>query len=461
MSTYLVADSARRVAWRADVKLFSLLKYLAKPRDINQVLSYWATSQAEAVADESELTDLLQFLQRVGIVEEVDASARTIDCSHTEVAVVDSRYSPARTPVTAFVKMPMLHSKLLRVMQELEQAGVLSVVLDARGESSSAIAGIKKSEGGNRAAIDLRLQLSELSGEDKEDGDWAAALSDAGLVNSVQLYAGVGEVEQVVQRLKDLPIPYSVVYSLQRSESAAQLTRVAEKVLTAGARYIQFNIDDANIDSTNDAQLSTVGQSIRLAQDIQERFSPEYVRIVAPNLPLPQTTPIMQPTLLQLFSECRGECVVGQVMGRVGEGAQAAGVGVLSPENEDVIGLMLPPNCCQAGMTHLAIDKDGDVYPCEKAFGVPELVMGNLFSTALNEIWANENWEFFRGRWDLYQLQGCYGCNLYINCYCRRCRVQALKGVGNRFAPMPLCVQCAGELGLKRENLSKVGVGPS
>jgi len=50
-------------------------------------------------------------------------------------------------------------------------------------------------------------------------------------------------------------------------------------------------------------------------------------------------------------------------------------------------------------------------------------------------------------------LTGCFGCKAYIGCACRPCRVHAHKKLGNRLAPMPICIQNAEELGLEHKNI--------
>ena len=121
----------------------------------------------------------------------------------------------------------------------------------------------------------------------------------------------------------------------------------------------------------------------------------------------------------------------------------------------------IPPNACQGGITLMAVDSNGIVYPCHQALGLPEFAMGDLNESSLIDIWRGDKWAFFRGGWELDELTGCFGCKAYIGCACRPCRVQAHKKLGNRFAPMPICIQNADELGLVRENIAALLGGDS
>jgi radical SAM protein with 4Fe4S-binding SPASM domain len=99
----------------------------------------------------------------------------------------------------------------------------------------------------------------------------------------------------------------------------------------------------------------------------------------------------------------------------------------------------LPQNTAPAGMFHMAIGADGQVYPCTESTGVPALVMGDIRKETTAEIWRSPRWHLFRGGWTIGQLEGCRGCVFDGRCASQACRCYAAASQGDFFSPFPDC----------------------
>ena len=87
---------------------------------------------------------------------------------------------------------------------------------------------------------------------------------------------------------------------------------------------------------------------------------------------------------------------------------------------------------CSAGHSLLAIDDNFDVYPCVFGIGYEDFKIGNLMQENLDQIWASEKWQRFRGGTTVEQLYDCKDCKLKNVCMMRNCRLRPVYE-GNTF----------------------------
>jgi radical SAM protein with 4Fe4S-binding SPASM domain len=93
---------------------------------------------------------------------------------------------------------------------------------------------------------------------------------------------------------------------------------------------------------------------------------------------------------------------------------------------------------CPAGTTKLAVLPDGSVYPCNLFFGFPEFRLGNILTTAFDEIWQHRLLTFFR----TFSRNTCprTSCELHSKCH-GGCPAHSYAHYGKRSAPEPRCVR--------------------
>lgn len=80
---------------------------------------------------------------------------------------------------------------------------------------------------------------------------------------------------------------------------------------------------------------------------------------------------------------------------------------------------------CSAGTTRAGISADGKLYPCVYAFGQEELVIGDLTTENLKELWENnDKWRPFRQGFNLDKIASCASCSLKLKCSLAGCRLR-------------------------------------
>ena len=69
---------------------------------------------------------------------------------------------------------------------------------------------------------------------------------------------------------------------------------------------------------------------------------------------------------------------------------------------------------CAGGVKKLAVMPDGSVYPCNLLQGVPDFLLGNIFTNDLHEVWADSRLGFFRQA----EKNHCHvkGCANFVSC---------------------------------------------
>ncbi|MDO4164972.1 MAG: SPASM domain-containing protein, partial [Bacteroides sp.] len=65
------------------------------------------------------------------------------------------------------------------------------------------------------------------------------------------------------------------------------------------------------------------------------------------------------------------------------------------------------------------------LYPCVYAFGQEELVIGDLTTENLKELWENnDKWRPFRQGFNLDKIASCASCSLKLKCSLAGCRLR-------------------------------------
>ncbi len=444
---YLVADPSRPISWHFDKHGYRLLEYLIEPRTSDDIQRHRDTLPVgNPLSAPTKMSAFFQAMQRMGIIEQVSrdaASARPVCAAHRPVT---TKYAPASAPVSTTVRLPMDANLFAGLTAEIDELGVFGVnflggrqaleFLSSRGNALRSV----------RAAISLRLAPDNL---DEDAQQKLSAIGETRGRPPFVILEKDGATETIVptaRKLKELSVPFCITQQVVASDDLGCLTKMTSEVLSAGASFTLFLLNQNGVAADHSSTLAAIEEKVALLQQIQDAYDPNRVQVRGVHTPLPRSVIPGGASLSELFSQYFGGCSVGLVAGSLSSEKRPIGIGILPPEKWETLGPALAPNCCQAGLTYLAVDSDGTVYPCEEAVGLPELAMGSLTTKSLADIWASERWEFFRGGWDLHELSGCYGCELYVLCACRRCRVYPLKSLGDRFMPMPICLKCADEL---------------
>lgn len=94
---------------------------------------------------------------------------------------------------------------------------------------------------------------------------------------------------------------------------------------------------------------------------------------------------------------------------------------------------------CSAGKTHLSIDSDGCVYPCNLVLSDGNWNMGDIKKSNLKDIWASEKWSFFRGGVELRELEYCGDCPALTDCTDLYCRLYPYTRNGDPYSLNPYC----------------------
>jgi radical SAM protein with 4Fe4S-binding SPASM domain len=256
------------------------------------------------------------------------------------------------------------------------------------------------------------------------------------------------ECDEVPDKLRETQLqcfPFCITYQVQESDDVAALNRIVDAGLSGGAKFVLFDLSDDHIGIGTVPPLEMAAQKMEILQTIQKAHPPMKVQIRVRGLPLPKHVLAADLTVKQILGQILGGCSAGLFLG----GTRSTSCDhTASPDELAAIGPVLPPNCCQAGMTHMAIDRNGAVYPCEQAIGDHEMAIDSTNVSSLRDIWNSEKWAFYRGGWDLCDLEGCYRCGSYIACGVRRCRVHAAQTSGDTHGPMSACLKSKNELGI-------------
>lgn len=71
---------------------------------------------------------------------------------------------------------------------------------------------------------------------------------------------------------------------------------------------------------------------------------------------------------------------------------------------------------CGAGIEHITVDTDGDIYICDRLYGHNEYVMGNINREPLGQILKSKLAEIFRSR-KISSIEGCRDCAENLICF--------------------------------------------
>lgn len=444
---FWAADPLLRSGQRLAREDFMLAEFLAVARSSKEMAAYRNEQPPDSpLTDPERLSSALSRLETQGII----SCKKVAGQAHSVYRPQDNthwRYRPASAPASIAASARMPENLLNRLVAECDQLRVLEVQLSCQREDWPILAALK-----NLVTLCSSLLIkSSPQALAAAPGKQLARLTRrrAGAVRAM-LTAASDEEEALAaagRMLRKNHISWLAAIGLESDFEPAQLIRMTERLITLGATEIQLILEPDKL-APNRAEAQARLTSL---QAVWEAF-PKQVRICARHMPIALPAVQLEPKVQTLLARFPTGCVVGELAGFGATVADSTG-SWLPTEAGQWFDIELPPNCCQAGLTHLAVDEIGTVYPCEAAFGLPQLAMGNMKDNSLADIWASPCWQFFRGGWDLYQLQGCYWCKSYASCAGRRCRVHALRSLGKLFAPQPICLRSAGDIGLAEENL--------
>lgn len=456
---YLVVNPPSGASWIFDEQAYSLLLYLLQPRSLEEMEAYRTSlPQGAPFSQPQQLSQLLLTLQRLGIIEQLPPGSNPLPGPAAAATPRAWRYPPASAPLSVAVQLPLVDELLPALIAQLDQMGVLNVRFLGGGEAAAALLAAKSGLSALRANALLRLERAIIDDAMLEQLVSLNELRRGRLRLVVELTDNSGEWGELGSTLTKRRISYFVVYHVSPVSEQAKLAKVAYEAIAASAGYVQFIVDADHFASGKPMDFAAVTEQLAMLRRIQDSQPGAAIYITLLHAPVAKGNVHPEPLVKQLLRSPTGGCRLGNLIPPATGGATDSKVnlGFPTPEGAEAAGPELPPNCCQAGLTHLAIDRAGNVYPCEQAFGLAGLVMGHLREKSLPEIWQSENWRFFRGGWDLYQLSGCYACDYYISCASRRCRVHALKQLGSLYAPLPLCVRCAAAFKLVDKNITQL-----
>jgi len=454
--TYLAADPPRRTGWHLSQDEFGLLTHLLTPRDEAELENFRKSlPTSSSLAGREDFSKALDNLERLGIVAQTTDKASHPHSIYIAPEGSSWRYPPASAPVSVALRLPMAQDLFVRLMAECDALGVLQVEIPGDDGALEFVAQAAQTGALKRlrSIFCISLSLHAPTDQNKKHLLALTAKGNGAVRLLLDPQTGGKTVEPTAEFLKGEGIAYSIRYRLRSSDELADLAEVAHIAASEKAESVKFVVDPDNAGSLP-MGLATAEAKIGLLRQVKESNPEGNVRLHARHVPIAPPAVHDEPRVKELLTGFPEGCVVGKIGGFDPFLSQSAKSWVPTDRASPLRDRELPPNCCQAGLTHLAVDRDGTVYPCEEAMGMPELAMGSLATTSLAEIWASPRWHFFRGGWDLHQLSGCYWCRLYIGCAARRCRVYALKTLGNRFAPQPVCLRSAADLGLAHSNLS-------
>ena len=101
---------------------------------------------------------------------------------------------------------------------------------------------------------------------------------------------------------------------------------------------------------------------------------------------------------------------------------------------------------CTAGMTSVCIDPFGNVIPCAFAYGYSNFTIGNIRNDRLLEIWKLSEWDIYRGKWDIEDLNICSKCHWISGCGAYICRILPAITLNDFYGPSPYCIKAKSNL---------------
>jgi len=97
---------------------------------------------------------------------------------------------------------------------------------------------------------------------------------------------------------------------------------------------------------------------------------------------------------------------------------------------------------CGAGIHGFVLLPDGRVSVCERIIDGGDLIIGDLRTQGIMEMWRSDRWDFVcaPGR-SLYEGTECYSCDVFELCTAqrRRCFLNSIIAYGRSFGPEPTC----------------------
>lgn len=418
---YLVASPSVLKSWHFGADAFGVIEYLRDPRSSADIEQYRATLPATSRLGAPErMSEFITSLQQMGIVESIAEDfgpARPVCLAAT---LPPSTYAPASAPISMVVELPMAPDMFRRLMAEADALGVLGV--DFRGGSAALQFLAEESSALQymRAAVAVWVSAHDVT---ESEGEMLSSISAALGRHPfiiVETRTALAPDDPAVQVLKSLGVPFCLTHHVLPSAGPPQLRQMAANALAAGVAFSHFLLDAGSFGADESTTPTAVAEKLAVLGEIQWVHKPMQVQVRAPYLPLPYYITVPAPTLGQLFSSYLGGCSAGLIALPMPVHVRPIWTGDRSDETPPNAGPRLPTNCCQAGMTHLAVGTEGMIYPCEEALGICDLVMGDLRRDPLADIWRREQWAFLRGGPDLHGLSVCRGSHAHMKRACRR-----------------------------------------
>lgn len=442
---YLAANPSRMLSWCFTEDMYWLPEFLLTPKSLEEIEEMHSCMAASGkIVNPAKVTDLLRSFQQMGLIETTDADAGEAPSICRPNFKSESRYTPASAPISISIELPMQTALLSKLFQECNDMGVLGLDFHGGSDVLHALSAsiTEKDLSLGRAASSIRLKLDDITQDTFFD-----------LCNVMRIWKRppfiILECSGIPDRLQETQLqcfPFCVTYKVQKSDDEQTLKRIADVSLSGGAKFVLFNVDDTLASTENASALEIAAERLETLQSIQLSHPPLKVQVRFSGLPLPRDIVAPELTVKQIQGQMLGGCSSGLFLGNA---HLTACDHIASPDELAAVGLLLPPNCCQSGMTYMAIDKSGTVYPCEEAIGMPDMIIGSITKTSLHDIWDSDKWAFFRGGWDLCDLKGCYRCKSYIGCSTRRCRIRAARVTGDILSPMSACLKSRDDLGIQ------------
>ena len=424
---------------------YELLQHLSRPRSYAE-LDAFLIEAGRAPTEENHLARLLNDFEQLGMIESTSEFAAPIPLNVPVVQAREWRYRPASAPVSVVAQVPMAGELLGRLIAQCNALGVLALHLICDGAVREFLLQAAQYLVGLRIAVRLWLRPQQLMGVNIAH---LVGLGDLSLGLEAS-WADQPLLKPLIKELAASGISHLVSFPVSVADDPTQISQIVHELLEGGVQTVHLTLTPS--ETTNLAELA---HCLTLLHQLQNSQPAGKIQLFTRHWPLMQRNRYFEPRGKQLLEALDCRCSLGRI---VHQSQKTSLIGTWLPKLDcrARISPVLPPNCCQAGLTSLAVDQAGMVYPCETAFGIAELAIGNLNQASLAGLWASERWKFFRGGWELYQLSGCFACRNYVSCAARRCRVHAMKTLNNRLAPMPMCVKCADELQLTRINLTQL-----
>jgi radical SAM protein with 4Fe4S-binding SPASM domain len=429
---YLVANPSEFQSWNVDADWHGLIEYMLRPRSFAEIEHYRASLPAKNnLAEPDRISAAFEALQKMGIIEQVSADSKPTRPSRTAFELHSSIYAPASAPISMSIQLPMRPDTFSHLMKEADELGVLGIDFMGGHPALQFLADESKALQGIRAAVAIWLDADDLTESTRELLSMVSAALGHHPFVVVKNQNTEIPVDTAAKIIGSLGIPFCVTYHILASDSLPEFKRIAFDALKAGATFAHFLLDENSFGADNLSFLEDVSEKLTVLGKVQWAHEPMQVQVRTAHVPLPYHVAVLAPNLRQLFSSYLGGCSAGLIAHPMPVHVRPIWVETVPPETDSRTIPRLPMNCCQAGMTRFAINEDGTVYPCEEAMGITNLVMGNLATNSLAEIWAGEQWAFFRGGWDLHNLSECHRCYACADFTCHNCRVRTLGSLGS------------------------------